>query len=251
MRIKKGFITEKINLLKKTLCMPVLAEEGTEPPVGEQPPVENNDPETTPTQVNFEDLIAKARQQEKAKLYPQIEKLQKEKNALTEKNNANLLIIGEKDARISELEKQLADLNKANESNANENEKALLSKITDLENTITNMKANTVSREELEAEIKAEYEVKLYREQKLRELGDTVIPELITGTTKDEIDASVTISQERYNQITNKVLSGVQVPVGNVSTSSFHSQNLKLEDIANLDPRSPEYAQLRARLGLK
>lgn len=251
MRNKKGFITEKINLLKKTLCMPVLAEGEEETPVVDETP-EEKAPETTATpQVNFEDLIAKARQQEKAKLYPQIEKLQKEKNALTEKNNANLLIIGEKDARISELEKQLADSNKANESNANENEKALLSKITDLENTITNMKANTVSREELEAEIKAEYEVKLYREQKLRELGDTVIPELITGTTKEEIDASVTISQERYNQITNKVLSGVQVPVGNVSTSSFHSHNLKLEDIANLDPRSPEYAQLRARLGLK
>ena len=82
-------------------------------------------------------------------------------------------------------------------------------------------------------------------------MGDTVIPELITGTTIEEIDASIKVSQERYNQITSKFLGGVQVPVANVNTSSFQAKDLKIEDIANLDPRSPEYAQLRARLGLK
>ena len=222
MRIKKGFITEKTNLLKKIMFMPVFAEEpqGTEPtePQGNG----TTEPQPQANTVNFEDLIAKARQQEKAKLYPQIQKLQEQNNALTEKNNTHLLTIGEKDARISELEKQLADI-----------------------------KANTVSREEIEAEIRAEYDVKLYREQKLREVGDTVIPELITGTTIEEIDASIKVSQERYNQITSKFLGGVQVPVANVNTSSFQAKDLKIEDIANLDPRSPEYAQLRARLGLK
>ena len=249
-RIKKGFITEKTNLLKKVMFISVFAEEpqGTEPtnPQGTEP--------TEPTQantVNFEDLIAKARQQEKAKLYPQIQKLQEQNNALTEKNNAHLLTIGEKDARISELEKQLAESNNANKKGASDKETSLLSKIAELEKELTDIKANTVSREEIEAEIKAEYEVKLYREQKLREVGDTVIPELITGTTIQEIDASIKVSQDRYNQITSKVLGGVQVPVANVSTSSFQSKDLKIEDIANLDPRSPEYAQLRARLGLR
>ncbi len=250
MRIKKGFITEKTNLLKKVMFISVFAEEpqGTEPtnPQGTEP--------TEPTQantVNFEDLIAKARQQEKAKLYPQIQKLQEQNNALTEKNNAHLLTIGEKDARISELEKQLAESNNANKKGASDKETSLLSKIAELEKELTDIKANTVSREEIEAEIKAEYDVKLYREQKLREVGDTVIPELITGTTIQEIDASIKVSQDRYNQITSKVLGGVQVPVANVSTSSFQSKDLKIEDIANLDPRSPEYAQLRARLGLR
>lgn len=252
MRIKKGFITEKTNLLKKIMFMPVFAEEGTtnEPtePQGTEPTAPTHSQATT---VNFEDLIAKSRQQEKAKLYPQIQKLQEQNNALTEKNNAHLLSIGEKDARISELEKQLAESNNASKKGASENETALLSKISTLEKTIADMEATTVSREDLEAEIKAEYEVKLYREQKLREVGDTVIPELITGTTIEEIDASVKVSQERFTQITSKVLGGVQVPVGNVNTSTFQSKDLKMEDIANLDPRSPEYAQLRARLGLK
>ena len=139
MRIKKGFITEKTNLLKKIMFMPVFAEEpqGTEPtPQGGQEPTE---PQPQANTVNFEDLIAKARQQEKAKLYPQIQKLQEQNNALTEKNNTHLLTIGEKDARISELEKELTDI-----------------------------KANTVSREEIEAEIRAEYDVKLYRENRRR-----------------------------------------------------------------------------------
>lgn len=255
MRIKKGFITETTNLLKKTVCMTVFAEEpttATEPTNqgGAEPTTE---PQTTPqaTTVNFEDLIAKARQQEKAKLYPQIQKLQEQNNALTEKNNAHLLTIGEKDAKISELEKQLAEANNSSKKGASEKEASLLSEIEELKKELNDVKSNTVSREELEAEIKAEYEVKLYREQKLREVGDTVIPELITGTTKEEIDASIKVSQERYNQITSKVLGGVQVPVANVNTSSFHAQDLKIEDIANLDPRSPEYAQLRVKLGLK
>ena len=251
MRIKKGFITEKTNLLKKIMFMPVFAEEpqGTEPtPQGGQEPTE---PQPQANTVNFEDLIAKARQQEKAKLYPQIQKLQEQNNALTEKNNAHLLTIGEKDARISELEKQLAESNNASKKGASEKEASLLSKIAELEKELTDIKANTVSREEIEAEIKAEYDVKLYREQKLREVGDTVIPELITGTTIEEIDASIKVSQERYNQITSKFLGGVQVPVANVNTSSFQAKDLKIEDIANLDPRSPEYAELRARLGLR
>ena len=251
MRIKKGFITEKTNLLKKIMFMPVFAEEpqGTEPtePQGNG----TTEPQPQANTVNFEDLIAKARQQEKAKLYPQIQKLQEQNNALTEKNNAHLLTIGEKDARISELEKQLAESNNASKKGASEKEASLLSKIAELEKELTDIKANTVSREEIEAEIKAEYDVKLYREQKLREVGDTVIPELITGTTIEEIDASIKVSQERYNQITSKVLGGVQVPVANVNTSSFQAKDLKIEDIANLDPRSPEYAQLRARLGLR
>ena len=202
---------------------PAPVEEPADPqPAPDPQPVEEpTEPQPQANTVNFEDLIAKARQQEKAKLYPQIQKLQEQNNALTEKNNAHLLTIGEKDARISELEKQLAESNNASKKGASEKEASLLSKIAELEKELTDIKANTVSREEIEAEIKAEYDVKLYREQKLREVGDTVIPELITGTTIEEIDASIKVSQERYNQITSKFLGGVQVPVANVNTTSF------------------------------
>lgn len=252
MRIKRAFNTGKNQLLKKLMLMTVFAEEpqqGTEPTEPEK--VEAEPQGTQAPTVNFEDLIANARRQEKDKLYPQIKKLEEEKKTLTEKNNNHLLTIGQKDARIQELEKQLESVNANASKGASERETSLLSEIETLKSTIANMEANTVSREALEEEIKAEYEVKLYREQKLREVGDTVIPELITGTTKEEIDASIEVSKQRFNQITERVLGGIQVPVANVNTSSFTQKDLKVEDIANLDPRSPEYAQLRAKLGLR
>lgn len=251
MRIKKGFITERTNFIKKIMLKTVMAEEQapTEPVVTEPNAPVVTEP-TTPT-VNYEDLIAKARQQEKSKLYPQITKLEEEKKALVEKNNANLLLIGEKDSKIAELTKKISELETTAQNGASEKEKTLLSKISELEKELADTKANVCSREEVEAEIKAEYEVKLYREQKLREMGNTVIPELITGATKEEIDASIVVSQERFSQISNQILGSVQVPVGNPSISSLHTKDLKIEDIASIDPRSPEYAQMRAKLGLK
>ena len=243
MKTPKAFKT-KINELFKTISFTVQAEE----PQGDEQIEETPQVEETSTPqptVNFEDLIANARKQEKDKLYPQIKKLEEEKKKLVEKNNQHLLTIGEKDARIKELELL------TNSDSVSERETALQNEIESLKTTIANMEKDAISVEEIESSIRAEYEVKLYREQKLREIGDTVIPELIMGTTKEEIDASIVASQERFNQISNKILGSVQVPVANVSTSSFQSKDLKLEDIANLDPRSPEYVQLRAKLGLR
>lgn len=251
MRIKNGINTERTNLFKKLMCINVFAEEVSTDNQTQQ----QNEPVApeTPKQptVNFEDLIANARSQEKAKLYPQIDKLKEEKNALTEKNNAHLLTIGEKDSEIRELKAKIEKLEKASGEGASEREKTLLAEIDTLKAKIKEMETTVVSREDLESEIRGEYEVKLYREQKLREVGDTVIPELITGSTKEEIDASIEISKKRYEEITNRVIGSVNVPVANTNLSSVHAKDLKIEDIANLDPRSPEYAQLRAKLGLK
>lgn len=247
---RKGFITERINFYKKVM-LTVKAEEPTTDPVEPQPTEPTSGVEPKATTVNFEDLIAKARKQEKEKLYPQIKKLEEEKTALIEKNNNNLITLGEKDAEISDLKKQIKELQDTTKGSVSEKEKALQTKVNDLEKQLNEINSSMVSREEIEAEIRAEYEVKLYREQKLREVGDTVIPELITGATKEEIDASVSLSQQRFQQIQERVLGSVQVPVGNVNTSSFQNKDLKIEDIYNLDPRSPEYASLRKQLGLK
>lgn len=252
MKTPKAFKT-KINDIFKKVNFTVQAEEqpieGGEP-TNIEPSQEPNKVNTTST-VNFEDLIANARKQEKDKLYPQIKKLEEDKKTLVEKNNTHLLTIGEKDARIKELETEIENMAKTSNKSASEKETALLKEIEELKSTIASMESNTINVEEIESSIRAEYEVKLYREQKLREVGETVIPELITGTTKEEIDASVVASQERFRQLTDKILGGVQMPVANVNTSSFQTKDIKLEDIVNLDPRSPEYAQLRAKLGLK
>lgn len=256
MRKQNGFITEKNNFIKKLFFMTAKAEEGTQaqdpkPQEGEPttPTQEPSQPTSTTSSINYEDLIARARQQEKDKLYPQIKKLEEEKKALIEKNNANLLSLGEKDSEITALKKEIETLKS---KGASSEEKRLLSENDDLKKKLAELEANTISREEIEKEIKAEYEVKLYREQKLREVGDTVIPELVTGATKEEIDNSIKNAQERFNQIQEKILGSTgRVPLSNTSVSSFQNANISLEDIAKLDPSSPEYAQLRVKLGLR
>lgn len=249
MKISKALKTKRTILAN----MIILNAKAEEPPQNDVETKDTNGDNQTPNApvVNFEDLIANARKQEKEKLYPQIKKLEEANKILTEKNNNHLLTIGEKDSRIKELENQIKNMENSNSKSASEKEEALAKEIESLKQTIANLESNTIDVEELEAQIRGEYEVKLYREQKLREVGDTVIPELITGNTKEEIDQSLEVSKQRFAQLTERILGNVNVPMSNVSTSTFHVKDLKIEDIANIDPRSPEYAELRAKLGLK
>lgn len=249
MRKQHGLNTKTNNIMKK-LFLVAKAEEGTttEPT--------NTNGEGTQTQsnvptINIEDLMAKARSEEKAKLYPKIEKLEKENKSLIEKNNAHLLSLGEKDALITSLNKEIEQLKATSNKTVSDKEKELLSQIEQLKAENEDLKNNTVSREELENEIKAVYEVKLYREQKLRELGDTVIPELVMGNTKEEIDQAVQTAQNRFKEIQEKIMNSYELPVVNTNVASFQQANVSVEDIVNLNPSSPEYAQLRAKLGIK
>lgn len=69
-----------------------------------QDPRPNQDPKPMGT-VNFEELIAKARQEEKDKLYPEIQ-------SWKEKHNNLLLVIAERDAKIKELEGEITKFKK-------------------------------------------------------------------------------------------------------------------------------------------
>lgn len=250
MRTQHGLNTKRNNIMKK-LFLVAKAEEGnvadtnTTATTGETTPTNN-----VPT-INIEDLMAKARSEEKAKLYPKIEKLEKENKALVEKNNTHLLSLGEKDALITSLNKEIEQLKATSNKTVSDKEKELLSQIEQLKAENEDLKNNTVSREEIENEIKAVYDVKLYREQKLRELGDTVIPDLVLGTTKEEIDNSIELSQNRLKEIQEKIMNSYELPVVNTNVASFQKANVSVEDIVNLNPSSPEYAQLRAKLGIR
>ena len=252
---KNGFNLETKALVNKVVISARAEEEkqpNTEVETEQNKPSQETTVEATRnTQINYEDLIANARKQEKDKLYPTIANLEKENKNLVEKNNKHLLTIGEKDARIKELEGEINALKDSSNKTESEKEVELRKEIQKLNDTIADLKANTVSREDIENEIKAEYEVKLYRESKLRELGNTVIPELIIGNTKEEIDSSIEVSKQRYSEITNSILGNVNVPPANVNTSTFQTKDLKVEDLLDLNPNSPEYAQLRAKLGLR
>lgn len=217
--------------------------------------------------INYEDLIAKARKEEKEKQYKTIEKLKGQVNTLTEQHNNDLL-------KVADLEKQLQEANekltKAGSGDSEEvktlketiktltaDKESLDKKVKEYEST------KPVSREEVEAEVRAEleteYEVKTYKATKMAELKDDIlVPELVFGNTKEEIDASIQTALERSASIKKSLGLDDKKPAkrtpkspANPSVSGVQDTEVSLERIATMDVRSPEYAQLRKQLGLR
>lgn len=221
---------------------------------------------TTPT-INYEDLIAKARKEEKDKQYNTIEKLKAQINTLTEQHNGDLL-------KVADLEKQLKEANdKLTKVGSGDSEE-----VKTLKNTIKTLEkekedldkkvkayesTKPVSREEVVAEVRAEleteYEVKTYKATKMAELKDDIlVPELVFGSTKEEIDASIQNALTRSAEIKKNLgLDGstkqkrTPKSPANPSVSGVQDTQVSLERLATMDVRSPEYAQLRKQLGLR
>lgn len=274
MRKYFAFIVELIiNFIEGNSLLRAYAEEeeeGKKEPEGEEDTPKGEDKSkddtsskpasnSTSTTVNFEDLISKARKEEKEKLYPQIETLKNKEKELIEKNNKHLLTIEEKDSEIKKLKEELEEVRNSKMETESETVKRLQKEIKELRDELENEKQNKVDKTELEnsirEELKEEYEVKLYRMEKINspEYRDSIIPELVMGTSKEEIDASLELAKQRYDEIVNSVIDkeSVKLPSGNVNTSKFNTKEFTIEDIMSLDPRSEEYAEFRKKMGLK
>ena len=234
--------------------------------------------------INFEDLMARVRKEEKEKLYPKIEKLQKENKDLVTKNNSYLLKIGNLQAEIDSYKDKLTKSN----SGDSEVVKTLKADLTKAREEIENYKKNSVNKEELEKSIRdqvsKEYEIKLYKESKLNELKGHIIPELVFGETKEEIDKSLEASKKRFEEIAKSLgvtpnanansnnnmvnpnmntnnginpnaLNGTTqfaqtIPSANVNTSNLATSDINFSDLASMDVRSPQYQEIRKKLGL-
>ena len=254
-----GMSSEAIKKVIETFSMKAFAE-GDDTSGGD-------DGVKTPT-INYEDLIAKARKEEKEKQYKTIEKLKAQVNTLTEQHNGDLL-------KIADLEKQLQDANeKLTKAGSGDSEE-----VKTLKETIKNLTADKenldkkvkeyeskkpVDREEIVAEVKAEleaeYEVKTYKATKMAELKDDIlVPELVFGNSKEEIDASIQSALERSAEIKKNL--GISTDKkqekrtpkspANPSVSRVQDTQVSIERLATLDVRSPEYAELRKQLGLR
>lgn len=235
---------------------------------------EGDDPSTdggdggvkTPT-INYEDLIAKARKEEKEKQYKTIEKLKAQINTLTEQHNNDLL-------KVADFEKQLHEANdKLTRAGSGDSEevKTLKESIKNLEKEKDDLDKRVkefeskkpVDRDEVVAEVKAEleaeYEVKTYKATKMLEMKDDIlVPELVFGNTKEEIDASIQSALERSEEIRKNLgISGKKPDKrtpkspANPSVSSVQDKEISLERLATMDVRSPEYAELRKQLNLR
>ena len=260
--VKKNF-KDFFSTVSRSLVLNVHADEE-----GGDEPKEGDEPKNTPT-INYEDLISKARAEEKAKQYKTIEKLKGQIETLTKQHNEDLLKIGqlEEDLKTANSKLQTAGQGDSEEIKTL---KATISTLTkekeELEKKIKDIEDNTVTREELENEIRteleAEYTTKTYRAEKMAELKDEIlVPELVIGNTVEEIDASIEVALEKSKSIREKlgIVDGQpKSPQGrtpktpsNPSMSRVQDSQFSMEYIAGLDVSSPEYAEFRKQMGLR
>lgn len=267
MKKNRGFIAEAFRGVKRsiidTIAFKAFAEEA--PDGGEDTKGgEDNNSSKSPT-INYEDLIAKARKEEKEKQYKTIDKLKGQINTLTEQHNNDLLVKADLEKKLAEAEDKLT---KAGSSDSEE-VKTLKAEIetlkqskAELEQKVSTYEKQTpVNREEVEAEVRAEleaeYEVKTYKATKLAELKDSIlVPELVMGDTKEDIDASIEAAIARSAEIKKSLgisekKKGTPRTPANPSVSHVQDNEVSLERLAQLDVRSKEYAELRKQLGFK
>lgn len=223
-------------------------------------PTETFQAEVTSSTFTAED-ISKARAQEKAKLYPQVEKLQEEISSLRKK---------EEEREAKETERKTARAQRDAEAAAEKKKqeeaelgfKELLSKKE--EEFKSQLEAERLEREKAFALLERErdfQELQAFRQQRLEESRNDIIPELIdliSGNNKDEIESSIASLKDRSTKIfdsvaqasqqTRKEMVGSRItmpasgPLDNDTEQRLYSPN----DINNMS--MADYAKNRAKL---
>ena len=263
----KNTFKDFFSTVSRKFVLNVHAEDGGE---DDDPEPSNSDGDNPkPPTINYEDLISKARAEEKQKQYKKIEKLKGQIDTLTRQHNDDLLKVGqlEKDLETANAKLSTAGQGDSEEIKTLKSEIETLKKDKEkLEKDLKAIEESTGTREELEAEIRAEleaeYTTKTYKATKMAELKDELlVPELVIGNTVEEIDASIEVALAKSKEIRDKLgVSGSnpQSPQGRTprtpsSPSMSGVQNAQFSEdyIANLDVRSPEYAEFRKQTGLR
>lgn len=266
-----------LNKVLSFLCVTAHADEAT-PPTGDN---QSNQSGTQP-QINYEQLIAQARKEEKEKLYPRIKKLEDDNAQLVKTGNDNLLKIGDLMRANEELQKKVTQYESGGEDTPTV--KDLKSQIATLTAENEKLKNGTPNEEELRKQIEAEYEVKYYLTEQTAAHKEDILPSFmpeVQGKTKEEIDASITAAKEKTlavkrelglvddkgnpiktqkqqstkkgadNQGNTQQRQNASAPAANPADNSNTGQTYDAEYIRNLDPRSEEYKEFRKSLGLR
>lgn len=209
------------------------------------PPAKQEETPKPTGSVNYEDLISHARKEEKDKLYPELQKLKKDKNDL-------LLVVGERDATIKKLQQ---DLDASKESNTK-----LSKDLKDGTNTNATVSELTLTISQLERELEeatANHETELnsvkltsFKEKTIATANGELIPELVVGNSEEDILASFETAKSRYAEITQNVVSSAKMPYTNPNAGSIQlTAKASEKSIADMTPA--EYAIYRVSIGLK
>lgn len=212
-------------------------------------------PDSASRQFKYSDEdLAKVRSQEKDKLYPQIEKLKSELDELKKAREAEL--------SAKQAEKEAQDAEERSRLEADLDVRELLKK---KENEWTEqLERERQERERAFALLEREKtfaELQNFRQQRLEEERENIIPELldlVTGNTQDEINASIDglkarstrilESAQQAMQTARKEMTGSRVtapPTGPLDINS-EQRNFTADEIAAMPMN--EYAKYRQRL---
>jgi DNA repair exonuclease SbcCD ATPase subunit len=233
------------------------AEAGTVPVVAESSgnSVVADAPTTKATSKFYtEDDLARVRSQEKEKLYPQIDKLKEELDTLKKEREAELA------ARAAEAEAKAKAQQEALENDMDV--RSLLK--TKEQEWQEQLERERQERERAFALLEREKsfaDLQNYRTQRVDSERENIIPELIdliSGNTREEIDASVEGLKERSARILESAQSAMQnarremtgtrvttPPAGPLDTQS-DQRNFTAEDIQSMSMN--EYAKYRERI---
>jgi hypothetical protein len=207
------------------------------------------------------DDLAKAREQEKAKLYPQMEKMKEELAGLKKAREEEAAKEAEREAK--RVAKDAEKTAKAKQKEEEElSVKELLSKKE--QEWQSQLEAERLERERAFALLDQErkfQELTSYRQSRLEQERDSIVPELIdliSGNSKDEIEQSIAMLKEKSASISQSVQQAMQnakqqmvgtrvtSPAAGPLDNDSSQQSLTPDSIRDLS--MAEYAKQRAKL---
>lgn len=203
-------------------------------------------------------LIQSARKEEKDKLYTEIEGL-KNKVKLAEQDAADKAAkIVELNTNISTLQSKLTDSDKTHKEQlealqkeveelktnknkqGNEEVEKLQGLVNDLNSKIDKLQQDSEEKEKL-------LKLEVFKQEKIREAGDAIVPDIITGNTEEEILASIENSKKVFAKIAAKFGNTQMNTVPSVIDDNFFKDKSP-EEIARMSPK--EYAEYRKTIGI-
>jgi len=251
-----------------------LQQGGSEPPV--QPPVVPSPAQVFPqgvpaplyTQEQLEAERARVRAEEKAKLYPRIEQTAAQYQALQEEVAGLRTKDQARDAEANALAEAEAAAAKKREEDELSVRQLFERKEQEWETRFNTEREARERQEALLAKEREYSELEKYKARRVAEVmaKDLIIPEfadLITGTTPEEVEQSLTNLQEKTVSIlegiqqaqtaSRSAMPGVSSAAGNTGPLEAQpgQRTYSAADIAAMPPGSPEHLAARAAAGIR
>lgn len=260
MKLNETLRRRKTGILQ-SLFMTAYAEENPTTDTTTSTPEETTPTETTPEpqatppepKGNFEELIARARKEERDKLYAEINRLKEQLNntgSVAEDLNKEIESLKadkeKAEKEVERLQKELTDGTKSNRT------------VVELQGEVRKLNSELKKAQSSSDKEVAELKLAHHREVSLLKAqaeGVGFIPELVSGKTVEEIDASFEVAKQRYEEITSSVASqnrgGYTVPTMPRAKAQSGQPNAPQEvDVRSMS--QAEYAKFRKEnLGLR